>query len=67
MLLLAHVIAVFVDQLGIDAAVNAMAKLARDAAGGVRKTADGSVKTYALWMGAGAACLALFWILGGGA
>jgi len=66
-LLLAHGIAVFVDQLGIDAAVNATAKLARDAAASVRKTADGSVKTYALWMGAGAACLALFWILGGGA
>jgi NADH-quinone oxidoreductase subunit L len=66
-LILAHVIAVFVDQLGIDGAVNGAARLTRDAAGKVRMTADGSIKTYALWMGAGAACLALVWILGGAA
>jgi NADH-quinone oxidoreductase subunit L len=66
-LILAHLVAVFVDQLAIDGAVNGAGRLAREAAGKVRRTADGSVKTYALWMGAGAACLALVWILGGAA
>jgi NADH-quinone oxidoreductase subunit L len=66
-LLLAFLVAVFVDQLAIDGLVNGCAALARALGQRVRRTADGSVKTYALWMGAGAACLALVWILGGAA
>ena len=60
-------IAVFVDQLGIDGAVNGSARLARACAGRLRGTVDGSVKSYALWMGAGAAVLAMAWIFGGAA
>ena len=63
--LLAFAIAVFVDQLGIDAAVNGLARLARGVAQRLRAAVDGSVKSYALWMGAGAAVLALLWIAGG--
>ena len=54
-----------VDQLAIDGAVNGSATLARGVAQRFRRAADGSIKSYALWMGAGAACLALVWILGG--
>ncbi|MEM7308515.1 MAG: NADH-quinone oxidoreductase subunit L [Planctomycetota bacterium] len=63
--LLAFLVAVFVDQLGIDGMVNGAAKLARESASKLRVMVDGSVKSYALWMGAGAACLAVFWIFGG--
>ena len=60
--LVAFVTATFVDQLGIDGAVNGAALFARKAGGKVRKLADGSVKHYALWMGTGAAVLALLWL-----
>jgi hypothetical protein len=65
--LLAFLVAVFVDQLAIDGAVNGSAALSRALAQRLRRVADGSIKSYALWMGAGAAGLALLWILGGGA
>jgi NADH-quinone oxidoreductase subunit L len=65
--LFAFLVAVFVDQLVIDGAVNGSAALARGAAQRVRRMSDGSAKTYALWMGAGTVFLALLWILGGGA
>ena len=55
-------LATLVDLFIIDGAVNGAGVLARKAAGRVRRLADGSVKTYALWMGAGAAVLALVWV-----
>ncbi len=60
--LLAFFIATLIDQFVIDGVVNGAAALARDLARRSRKLADGSVKHYALWMGAGAAVLALIWI-----
>jgi NADH-quinone oxidoreductase subunit L len=60
--LLAFLVAVFVDQLAIDGAVNGAAALARAAGGRLRAVADGRVKSYALWMGAGTAAITLLWI-----
>jgi len=51
-----------VDQLVIDGLVNGAAGCARGLATRGRALVDGSVKTYALWMGAGAALLSLVWI-----
>jgi NADH-quinone oxidoreductase subunit L len=60
--LFAFFIAAVVDQLVIDGAVNGLASLARNLGDRARRLVDGSVKTYALWMGAGAAALALILI-----
>jgi NADH-quinone oxidoreductase subunit L len=57
--LLAVFIAVVVDQLGIDGAVNAVGRGARSAGTSLKRFADGSIAGYGLWMGAGAAALAL--------
>ena len=62
--LLAFLIATLVDQLAIDGAVNGAAGLASAAGTRLRRLADGQVKSYALWMGAGATLIALVWILG---
>jgi NADH-quinone oxidoreductase subunit L len=50
------------DQLVIDGAVDGVATAARTAAGKLRRWADGSAKSYSLWMATGAALLALLWI-----
>jgi NADH-quinone oxidoreductase subunit L len=52
----------FFDQLVIDGLVNGVGHTARAAGMRLRSIVDGNVKTYALWMGAGAACLTLLWI-----
>ena len=62
--LLAFLVATLVDQLAIDGAVNGAAGLAAGAGTRLRRLADGQVKSYALWMGAGATLIALVWILG---
>jgi len=60
--LLSYVIATLVDQLAIDGAVNGSGKAALKAGRKLRVLVDGSVKSYALWMGAGAALLTVVWI-----
>ena len=57
--LFAFFISAVVDQLVIDGAVNGSASLARKLGDKTRRAVDGSIKTYALWMGAGVAILAL--------
>jgi len=52
-----------VDQLAIDGLVNGAGTAARALATRLRALVDGQVKSYALWMGAGAAGLALTWLL----
>jgi len=61
--LLAFAVAAIVDQFVIDGAVNGCAVLARKVGGRLRRLTDGSVKSYALWMGAGAALLCVTWLL----
>ncbi len=61
--LLAFLVYEIVDQFVIDGAVNGCAALARGAAGRVRKMSDGSLKGYALWMGAGAVLLAFLGLI----
>ena len=63
--LCAFLVATLVDQLAIDGAVNGTAGAATLVATKLRRLVDGSVKNYALWMGAGAAALALVWIVVG--
>ena len=65
--LVAFVIAVVVDQFAIDGLVNGTASGARAVARKLRSLSDGGVASYGLWMGAGAALLALVWIAGGDA
>jgi len=60
--LFSYVIATLVDQLAIDGAVNASGKGALEIGRKLRVLVDGSVKSYALWMGAGAALLTVVWI-----
>jgi NADH-quinone oxidoreductase subunit L len=59
----AFLLATLIDQFAIDGAVNGAGALASAAGRRLRKVVDGQVKTYALWMGAGAAGLALSWLL----
>lgn len=63
--LVAFVVAVIVDQFAIDGAVNGAASGARALARKLRGLSDGGVASYGLWMGAGAAVLALIWVVGG--
>ena len=60
--LFAFLVATLVDQFIIDGAVNGAGAAARTAGGRLRRLTDGSAKTYALWMGSGAALLALVWM-----
>jgi NADH-quinone oxidoreductase subunit L len=60
--LIAFVVAVVVDQFAIDGLVNGAGALARGAGGVVRRMSDGSLKSYALWMGAGTVVIALLWM-----
>src|SRR6185369_5604029 len=59
----AEVLATTVDQRGIDGAVNGVGRIARALGLRLGRTADGQVKHYALWMGAGAAALSLLWVV----
>ncbi len=56
------IIAVVVDQFVIDGVVNGAAALARAGGARVRRMADGSIATYALWMGGVTAGLAVLWM-----
>ena len=60
--LASYVIATLVDQLAIDGMVNGAGKAAVKTGRKLRAVVDGSVKSYALWMGAGAALLTVAWI-----
>jgi NADH-quinone oxidoreductase subunit L len=60
-------IAVVVDQFAIDGLVNGTAALAKAAGTRVRRMTDGSIATYALWMGGVTASIAIVWIWWGGA
>ncbi len=51
------------DRRCIDAAVDGAGTLAKTLALRLRALADGQVKHYALWMGAGAAALSILWVL----
>ena len=60
--LVSFLLATLVDQLGIDGVVNGAAVGATGLGRRLRHLADGDVKNYALWMGAGAAVLTVAWI-----
>ncbi len=60
--LLAFFISVVIDQLAIDGAVNGVGQAARESGSRLRRIADGSIKSYALWIGTGTALVALFWM-----
>ncbi len=60
--LLAFVIAVLVDQLVIDGIVNGAGRVASSLGQRMRAATDGDIKSYAVWMGAGAAALAVVWM-----
>jgi len=60
--LVAFVTAVVVDQFAIDGLVNGTAALVRRLGERSRQLADGNLKTYALWMGAGAVVLSFLWM-----
>jgi NADH-quinone oxidoreductase subunit L len=59
--LLAVFVAVVIDQLAIDGIVNGLGRGARGMGERLKRFADGSIAGYGLWMGAGAATLALLW------
>jgi NADH:ubiquinone oxidoreductase subunit 5 (subunit L)/multisubunit Na+/H+ antiporter MnhA subunit len=58
----AFLLASLVDQFALDGLVNGAGTLATSLGTRLRSLADGQVKHYALWMGAGAAGLSLLWI-----
>jgi len=60
--LLAFVTAVVVDQFAIDGLVNGCASLARAVGQRTRRMADGDLRNYALWIGAGAVLLSFLWM-----
>jgi NADH-quinone oxidoreductase subunit L len=60
--LLSEFISAIVDKLFIDGAVNGAASLAKLVGDDTRKMTTGSVKSYAVWMGFGAAALSLLLI-----
>ncbi len=64
--LVAFLIAVVVDQFAIDGLVNGTAALAKAGAARVRSMADGSIASYALWMGGVTATIAAVWMWWGG-
>lgn len=55
-------VAAVVDQLGIDGLVNAAADGAKKAGNRIRRSADGSIATYGMWMGGSTAVIALLWM-----
>jgi NADH-quinone oxidoreductase subunit L len=60
--LVAFVTAVIVDQFAIDGLVNGAGGLATATGNRLKLLVDGSLKSYALWIGAGAVLLALLWM-----
>ncbi|MCK6447348.1 MAG: NADH-quinone oxidoreductase subunit L [Planctomycetes bacterium] len=60
--LVAFVTAVFVDQFAIDGLVNGAGGLATATGNRLKILVDGSLKSYALWIGAGAVLLAFLWM-----
>lgn len=60
--LLAFVTAVIVDQFAIDGLVNGAGGLATATGNRLKLLVDGSLKSYALWLGAGAVLLAFLWM-----
>ncbi|MCC7012267.1 MAG: NADH-quinone oxidoreductase subunit L [Planctomycetes bacterium] len=60
--LVAHVIAFVIDAFAIDGLVNGAGSTAREIGAVARKSASGSLATYALWMGAGAVVLSALWM-----
>ncbi len=60
--LIAFVTYVVIDQFGIDGAVNGTAALARATGGGLRTLTDGRIRTYAIWIGGGAAGIVFLWM-----
>jgi len=60
--LLSEFISAIVDKLCIDGAVNGVASMAKLIGDDTRKMTTGSVKSYAVWMGVGAAALSLLLI-----
>ena len=58
----AHVVAFVIDAFAIDGLVNGAAATARDVGLALRKTVDGSLANYALWMGAGAVVISALWM-----
>ena len=60
--LLSQGISALVDKLLVDGAVNGVATVARLVGDDTRKMTTGSVKSYAVWMGFGAAALSLLLI-----
>jgi NADH-quinone oxidoreductase subunit L len=65
LVLLAFAIAVVVDQFAIDGLVDGAGSLARSLGNRARSMATGQIASYGLWMGAAAALIALFFLLGG--
>ncbi len=59
--LFSFLLATLFDQFIIDGMVNGSAVLARKIGGRIRSSLDGNVKTYALWIGGGAAILVALW------
>ena len=55
-------VAVVIDALAIDGAVDGTARLARDAGERLRLFANGSIAGYGLWMGGATAVIALTWM-----
>jgi len=53
---------VVIDQFLIDGLVNGAAALARGAGARTRALANGSLTSYAIWIGAGAAVLSFLWM-----
>jgi NADH-quinone oxidoreductase subunit L len=58
----AFVIRFVVDQLVIDGLVNGSATVAKNLALRSKSLASGQLQSYALWMGAGAAVISLWWM-----
>ena len=63
--LVAFGVAVVIDQFAIDGLVNGAGAGATNLARRLRRLGDGTVASYALWMGAGTALLAVVWLFGG--
>ena len=59
---LARLISTRVDAGAIDGLVNGSARAARDSGRALGVFADGSLRSYALWIGTGAALISLFWM-----
>jgi len=60
--LLAFATYVVVDQFAVDGAVNGAAALARRIGTWSRRLADGSLRSYGVWIGVGAAVLCFLWM-----